>query len=147
MASLTKFLITILNMKLLRIAPEQVAQRWAEIEPHLTSGLEWSHGDFNVEHAKAYISMNQWLLIGVFDDGIIKGAMTVSFSNLPNDRVAFITAIGGKNITSQDTFEQFKAILRAYGATKIQGSVRQSVARLWRRLGFQERAIIVEQKL
>jgi hypothetical protein len=134
-------------MKLLRIAPEQIAQRWDEIEPYLTSGLDWSNGDFNVEHAKVYVSMNQWLLIGVFDGNVIKGAMTVSFSNLPNDRVAFITAIGGKNITNRDTFDQFKAILKAYGATKIQGSVRQSVARLWRRLGFQERSIIVEQKL
>jgi hypothetical protein len=134
-------------MKLLRIAPEQVAQRWAEIEPHLKSGLDWSDGDFNVDHAKTYVSLNQWLLIGVFDGDEIKGAMTVSFSNLPNDRVAFITAIGGKNITTRDTFDQFKAILKSYGATKIQGSVRQSVARLWRRLGFHERSIIVEQKI
>lgn len=113
----------------------------------MTSGLEWSHGDFNAEHAKVYLTTNQWILIGVIDEGLIKGAMTVSFSNLPNDRVAFITAIGGKNITSKDTFEQFKGILKAFGATKIQGSVRQSVARLWRKLGFQERSIIVEQKI
>ena len=86
-------------------------------------------------------------MIGVFDGDEIKGAMTVSFSNLPNDRVAFITAIGGRNITSRDTFEQFKAILKTFGATKVQGSVRQSVARLWRKLGFQERSIIVEKKI
>ena len=134
-------------MRLTRIPAEQIAQKWHEIEPFLSSGLEWSHGDFSAEHAKVYLTTNQWILIGVFDGNEIKGAMTVSFSNLPNDRVAFITAIGGKNITSMDTFEQFKAILKAFGATKIQGSVRQSVARLWRRLGFQERSIIVEQRI
>ena len=134
-------------MRLTRIPADLIAQKWPEIEPFLSSGLEWSHGDFSSEHAKVYLTTNQWVLIGVFDGIELKGAMTVSFSNLPNDRVAFITAIGGKNITSKDTFEQFRAILKALGATKIQGSVRQSVARLWRRLGFHERSIIVEQRI
>ena len=134
-------------MNLIRIQIEQIAQNWSTIEPFLQSGLEWSNGEFNVEHAKVYLTTGQWILIGVFGEEKMEGVLTVSFSNYPNDRVAFITSIGGKNITSRHTFDQLRAILKTFGATKIQGSVRQSVARLWRRLGFQERSIIVENRL
>ncbi len=134
-------------MELRRITADKLAQSWVDIEPFLSDALIYAGGDFTIEQVKVYITMNQWLLVGVFDGDLLKGAMTVSFTNMPNDRVAFITAIGGKNITTQDTFRQFSAILKAHGATKIQGSVRQSVARLWRRLGFQERCILVEKKI
>lgn len=133
-------------MTLVRIPTEQIVRNWAMIEPFLVSGLEWSGGDFNVEHAKVYLTTGQWVLIGVFGEKM-EGALTVSFTNYPNERVAFITAIGGKHITSRHTYDQLRDILKTFGATKIQGSVRQSVARLWRRLGFQERSIIVENRL
>lgn len=134
-------------MRLIRIPPHLVAQKWEEVAPFLEDALVYSGDDFSLEQVKVYLSIGQWILIGVWDEETLKGAMTVSFTNMPNDRVAFITAIGGKNITNGDTFQQFTAILRECGATKIQGSVRQSVARLWRRLGFQERSIIVEKKI
>lgn len=134
-------------MNLRRITADQIAQKWEVIAPFISDALVHAGGDFSVDQVKVYITLNQWLLIGVFDGDELKGAMTVSFTNMPNDRVAFITAIGGKNITNQDTFQQFSAILKAHGATKMQGSVRESVARLWRRLGFRERCILVEKKL
>jgi hypothetical protein len=134
-------------MKILRIPPEQISQRWDAIAPFLEDALIYCDGDFSLDQVKVYVTSNQWLLLGVFDGEDLKGAITVSFTNMPNDRVAFITAIGGKNITNSETFNQFQAILKAHGATKIQGSVRESVARLWRRLGFRERCILVERKI
>lgn len=134
-------------MILRRITADQIAQKWDVIAPFISDALVHAGGDFSLDQVKVYITLNQWLLIGVFDGDVIKGVMTVSFTNMPNDRVAYITAIGGKNITNQETFRQFSAILKSHGATKIQGSVRESVARLWRRLGFQERCILVEKKI
>jgi hypothetical protein len=66
---------------------------------------------------------------------------------MPNDRIAFITTIGGRHITSPDTYSQFATILKQFGATKIQGAARPSVARLWRKIGFTERYIIVEKQI
>ena len=133
-------------MKILRIPPDQIAQRWQEIAPFIEDSLAHSGGDFTIDQVKVYVSSGQWLTLGVFGEKLL-GVIAVQFSNMPNDRVAFITAIGGKNITNSETFEQFQAILKAHGATKIQGSVRESVARLWRKLGFRERSILVEKKL
>jgi len=133
-------------MKILRITPDQIAQRWQEIAPFIEDSLAHSGGDFTIDQVKVYVSSGQWLTLGVFEEKLL-GVIAVQFSNMPNDRVAFITAIGGKNITNSETFEQFQAILKLHGATKIQGSVRESVARLWRKLGFRERSILVEKKL
>ena len=77
----------------------------------------------------------------------IHGAATVSFISYPNDRVAFVTAIGGKLVTSPDTFKQMSDIFKANGATKIQGVAKEAIARLWKRFGFEEKAILVEVKL
>jgi hypothetical protein len=134
-------------MKILRIPPDQIAQRWVGIAPFIEDSLVYSGGDFTIDQVRLYLSSGQWLTLGVFDDQKMLGVIAVQFTNMPNDRVAFITAIGGKNITNFDTFNQFQAILKSYGATKIQGGVRESVARLWRRLGFSQRYILVEHKL
>jgi len=134
-------------MKILRIPTDQIAQRWLTIAPFIEDSLAHSGGDFTIDQVKVYLSSGQWLTLGVFEEQSLLGVIAVQFSNMPNDRVAFITAIGGKNITNSDTFQQFQTILKAHGATKIQGGVRESVARLWRRLGFSQRYILVEHKL
>jgi hypothetical protein len=134
-------------MKLLRIPPEQISQRWASISPFLASVLKSATDDFTLDQMKVYLTNGQWLTLGIFDGDVLKGVITISFTNMPNDRVAWVTAIGGKNITNLDTFSQLKAILKAHGATKIQAGVRESVARLWRRLNFKQRQILVEFKL
>ena len=134
-------------MKILRIPTDQIAQRWLTIAPFIEDSLAYSGGDFTIDQVKVYLSSGQWLTLGVFKELNLLGVIAVQFTNMPNDRVAFITAIGGKNITNSDTFQQFQTILKAHGATKIQGGVRESVARLWRRLGFSQRYILVEHKL
>ena len=92
--------------------------------------------------------MGSWLLIVAVDDaGEIHGAATASFINYPNDRVGFITAIGGKLVTNEDTFRDFCEILKSRGATKIQGLGRPAIVRLWRRLGFEPVTTMVEYKL
>jgi hypothetical protein len=87
------------------------------------------------------------LLVATDDSNQIHGAATVSFANYPKNRVAFITLIGGKLISNQDTFAQLCNILRHAGATKIQGMARPAIARLWKRYGFEERTTLVEVKL
>ena len=79
----------------------------------------------------------QWvLLVAVDENKTIVGAGTVSFINYPLSRVAFFTAIGGRLITNEDTFEQLKALLKHRGATKIQGLVRPSMERFLEKFDF-----------
>jgi len=78
---------------------------------------------------------------------VYKARYGYRFSNRPNDRVAFITAIGGKLISSPETVEQLKAVLGSIGATYIEGAARESIARLWSRYGFEEKYRIVGVKI
>jgi hypothetical protein len=123
-------------------------QHWEEVAKYLKPALELSGvEEFTLEQLKVYIFNGNWTLFVVVEEGKLCGAVVVAFSNYPNHRVAFVTAIGGKFISSKETFEKFKITLKNMGATKIQGGARESVARLWNRLGFKNKQILVEYKL
>lgn len=92
-----------------------------------------------------FLTNGTWLLVVAVDEnGEIHGACTVAFANYPVHRVAFVTNIGGNLISDQDTFEQFKALLKSRGATKIQGYGRPAIVRLWKRFSFEPRLTLVE---
>jgi hypothetical protein len=121
---------------------------WPKIEKYVQSAMQFSMGDYTIDQIRLLINTGQWLLMVAIDEqGEIHGAAASSFINYPNSRVAFITFIGGKLISNQETFKQMSDILGQHGATKIQGMARPSIARLWKRYGFQERTTLVEVKI
>ena len=132
-----------------RYVPLQyVAQTWSQVEEHVEKAMPYANGDYTLEQIKMMCLMGNWSLIVIVDgDNHIHGALTVSYINYPNDRIAFVTFIGGKHITNEDTFKQVCDILRANGATKTQCNARPSAARLWQRCGYEERATLLEMKL
>lgn len=131
-----------------------VNQTWPMAEPFIAEAMakggdfpEWS-ANYNLDQIRAFVAAGTWvLLVAVDDAGSMHGACTVSFLNYPLHRVAFVTSIGGKLISDQDTFTQLKQILKAYGATKIQGYCRESVVRLLGRFGFEPRNTLVEVQI
>lgn len=134
---------------LIRHVPVQyVNQAWPLVEQYLAEAVQYGGDDYTLDQVRVYIATGQWLLVVAADEsGAVKGAATINFCNYPNDRVAFVTFIGGRLISNQDTFKQFKDLLKANGATKIQGAAREAIARLWSRYGFKERYRIVETKI
>jgi len=132
----------------LRIVPStHIQQIWNEVESMLASAIVHSAGEYNLDQLKVMlVEGRQVLLVLIDEEGKIQTAFTVEWINYPNDRVAFLTAIGGK--TDLNAFNQFKDWVKASGGTKIQGAAFESVARLWKRkLGFENRYIIVEYAL
>jgi len=124
------------------------SQFWPKVEGFIESARQHAGDDYTLDQVKMYVNTGQWaLLVAVDEAGVVHGASTVMFVNGPNDRSAFITTMGGKLITNQDTFAQLKTILKNLGATKIQGASRPSAVRLWKRYGFTERYITVEAKI
>jgi len=135
-------------MKIQYVALEWVNYTWDKVEGFLADALAHSKGDYTIEQVKVFVTQGRWtLLVAVDDSGSIHGAATVEFFNRPDDRVAFITAIGGKLVSSADTFEQLRTYAKSMGATAIEGAARESIARLWRRYGFEEKYRIVGVKL
>jgi hypothetical protein len=130
------------------VEPEFTAQAWPLIEKYIACALPYGNGDYTLEQVKLLVCMGQWLLLVAVDDsGKIHGVATVAFISYPNSRVAFITCMGGRLISSQDTYTQMSMLLKGRGATKIQGMARPSIARLWKRYGFNDVATLVESTI
>jgi hypothetical protein len=137
-----------MNLVIQPVAVNFTNQTWPLVEKYIAEAQKYGGDDYTLDQIKVYVNTGVWMLVVAVDEvGTLQGAATVNFINYPNDRVAFVTYIGGKLISSQDTFAQFKNVLKASGATKIQGAAREAIARLWRRYGFEERYIIVETKI
>ena len=137
-----------MTLSIHHVALQHVHQTWPLVEEYIASAQKHGGDDYTLDQIKVYVGQGQWvLLVAADEEGKLHGAATVNFINMPNDRIAFVTFIGGKLISNQDTFEQLKRVLKSFGATKIQGAAREAIARLWSRYGFEERYIIVETKI
>lgn len=130
-----------------------IQHAWPLVKTYIEEALasedfpEWSDC-YNIEHVRGFLASGLWVLVVAVDENNkIHGCATVSFTNYPLHRVAFITTIGGRLIASQDTFAQLKAILKEAGATKVQGYGKPSIVRLWRRFNFEPRITLVEALL
>ena len=119
------------------------AQVWPDIEAYFIEACKLND-DYTIDQIKGSVCTGNWMLLILVEDNKIHGAITVNFINMPNARVAFVTAIGGRLISSKDTYRQLAEIVKQFGATKIQGAVKESIARLWGRYGFKECYRIVE---
>ena len=134
-------------MKIQHVDVNYVNQLWPQVEKFIDAALAYQD-DYNIEHAKVYVTNGTWVLIVAIDDNqVIHGAATIQFYNRPKDRVAFVVTMGGKLITGHETYAQFTDLLKAFGATYIEGASRESAARLWQRFGLQEKYRVVGAKL
>jgi hypothetical protein len=138
-----------MNQTVNYVQPEFVQVIWPKVKDFLESALEHSAGEYTAEQLKVLlIKRDQVLLVSSDEQNVIHGAATVQFIDYANYRVAFITAIGGKLISSAENFEQLVDFCKANGATKIQGAARESIERLWKRLfKFERRYVIVEKDI
>lgn len=125
-----------------------IAQTWPLVEGYIAEAHKHGSEDYTLDQIKMYLATGAWLLVVATDDeNKIHGAMTVSFVNYPNDRIAFVTSTGGKTICNAETLEQLKTLLKSLGATKIQAGGRPAMVRLLGKLGFKERYMVVETKI
>ena len=130
---------------------EFVQQTWPLARPHIIAGLQEGSSEnspnitYNQHHVQSYLASGEWeLFVAMGEDGLMKGAATVSYINYPLHRVAFITAVGGRLIASQESFNQLTKLFKMRGATMVQGYGRPAIIRLWKRFNFQPRSTLLE---
>ena len=134
-------------MKLYVVPTNQVQRFWYLAEPLLQKALDKGNGEFVSGQLKLLLTQGQQQLLLLMKEDKCYVALTVQWINYPNDRVAYITYIGGKN--TKAGFEQFKTWVRQSGGTAIQGSTKfESIARLWNKLyGYEKKYTLMELKL
>ena len=137
-----------MNLSLQVVPLARIHQTWPLVKDFLAEAMKWSGEDYTIDLAKALLAQGSWvLLVAVDEQSNIHGAGSVEFLNMPNHRVAFITAIGGRGIVNEDIHEQLCMVLKGYGATKRQCAARDSAARLYEAVGFKKKHTILEVSL
>lgn len=124
---------------------EFVNRTWPLVEPLLIKSVKHSHGELTIQEVKVNVLRGvDTLFVALDDANQIQGAATVNFYNRTDNRVAFVTNIAGRLLADQDTFAQFCSQLRIKGATCIEGAVRDSLLRLWARLGAHKKTNLIQ---
>jgi hypothetical protein len=130
---------------------EFVQQTWLLAGKFIVDGLQEGSGEnspnmtYNQHHVQSYLASGEWeLFVAMGEDNTMKGAATVTYINYPLHRVAFITAVGGKFIATQESFDQLTTLFKMRGATMVQGYGRPAIIRLWKRFNFQPRSTLLE---
>ncbi len=116
-------------MKLYVVPTNQVQRFWYLAEPLLQKALEKGNGEFTAGQLKLLVTQGQQQLLLAMEQDICYGAATVQWISYPNDRVAYITYLGGKNI--KEIANEFKEWVKQNGGTSIQCSTKyESIAKL-----------------
>lgn len=131
------------------VANGHIQMMWPEVSEYIESALRFGNGEYTAEQLKVLLVRGeQHLLVAVDENNKISGCATVEFIDYPNCRVAFITSIGGRLISTPETFQDLVNWAKFNGATKIQGAAREAIERLWRKLyKFERRYAIVEKDI
>ncbi len=137
-----------MTLKVQPVSPQFINQTWPLVEELFVKANKHDAGDYTIDQIKALLANGSWLLLVAVDtENNIHGAASLSFYNMPNYRVGFITAMAGKAIVNEEVYEQVCAIAKANGATRVQCAARASAAKLYKQVGMQERHIIMETVL
>lgn len=126
---------------------EWTARLWPEVEQYVSMAQEFASDEYTVDQVKTLVLTGVWNLLVATEENKLIGAVILAVTNRPNDRVAFIVTMGGKNILNTDGINQIKEIAVRMGATVLEGAVRESVARLAIKAGFTEKCKLIEVKL
>lgn len=130
----------------IRTIPVELVNQWMTLaRSHIEAGLKDSGLSF--DQARVFLSNGSWILLIALDGENLVGAYTLTMANEPNDRVATIVSAGGRGLASTDCFEQVCQIAKTLGATKIQALAKPAAARLYKRAGLVERAVLLEKRL
>ena len=131
------------------VAPDYVHQVWDKVKDFLDASIQTGTGTCTLDQLKVLLAKNyQTLIVGVNDNGVIKGAMTVEIVNYPNARTMFITAFGGFQVIKEDPLKEIEDWARYQGCTKISAWCEEAQARLYRqKAGFNTIRYVVEKDI
>jgi len=121
-----------------QVHPNHIVSIWPKVEPFLSRALARGQHEYTAEQLKVILICGGQTLLVAYSDLGISGAATIETCRFPNATVAFVTAIGGRGIATQEAFSQLKEWCKKCGHTAIRGAAFPSVARLWEQFGSKE---------
>jgi hypothetical protein len=133
-------------LHLVAFSEEDSVNHWDSIEHHIKHALDFSP-DITLDDVRRAVFNGTYNVIAVLRSGDIVGAVVYKLQHIKGHLVAFVMAIGGRWIATENGIGEFKDFLRGFGVTKLQGIARPSVARLWTKLGVTPLYTVMETVL
>lgn len=122
------------------VPTDKVGIVWPVVKEFVQKSITESNGLFDIDTVLSLLLNDSWKLLIVIDgNNVVHGVLTIQIIN----EVALVTNIAGKGIGNKPMFEKLKNVLKNMGVKEIQGSVRPSIERLWKRLGFTDKYKVV----
>lgn len=136
-----------MNLELRQIGPKCMPRVFPQVKDFIAEGLK-DAGDCTAEDSKEYLMRGGWQLFAAFDaENIIKGAYVTTLNESPTGKIGVIISAAGRGLASQEVFGQLCERFKELGAVKVQALAQESAARLYKRVGFENKAILVEKML
>lgn len=113
---------------------------WTQSKPFIENAIIHSCNELDIDDILQNLKDgNLNLAIIKNEDEVIIGAMIIQSFIRNKQRIGFILAAGGKQITTTKHWESFKSYMKSLGFSYIEGAMRDSTLRLWSRLGFKKK--------
>ena len=136
-----------MNLEVRQIGLKCMPFIFPRVKGYISKGLQ-DTDDCTAEDTKQYLERGDWQLYAVFnEENEIKGAYVTTLNQAPTGKIAIIISAAGLGLASQEVFSQLCESFRVSGATRVQALAKESAARLYKRVGFENKAILVEKKL
>lgn len=130
------------------VAPDHIHSVWPSVEGYLKASVDTSLGDWTADQLKVLLIQGSQQLLVITDEDQIVGATVVQFINYPQQKVAIVTALGGRNLMNEQTIQQVEGWAKMSGATKFRCYAKEAQARLYRqKAGFSSVCYLMEKDL
>jgi len=141
---------TAVELRLQLVQPELYEVVWPKAVPYLVPALKHAHDGMTIEQLRFLLARREAQLLVMIDPDTVDvlGAVVMSIKDYANFRVGFVLAAGGYGPTTQKRmYEDLELYAKANGCRYIEGNVRKSIARLLRKVGFEEVCAVVRKQL
>jgi hypothetical protein len=136
-----------MNLEVRQIGLKCIPKFFPLVKDLIDAGLQ-DTDDCTADDAKEYLEQGIWqLCIAFSSENEIKGVYVTTINPSPTGKIAIIISAAGSGLASQEVFSQLCEVFKGLGATKVRALAKESAARLYKRVGFTEKAILVEKKL
>lgn len=129
------------------LPPEAWASIAKEALPLYEQAIAPSADDWSVQDAVLSYLTSQHILYAVFDDGKLVSIAQGQFVHYPKRTVFLVVLMAGRLLRCPVAVETLWTLVRGAGVTTVEAWVRPSMQRLLRRVGFEQRHIVVRKSL
>ena len=125
-------------MPLHHVPPNLMPSIWPVALPLLKKAMDLEPDAYNEQFIEYSIRIGKTHLLVWEEPGEgITGACTIEIIDYPTERVAHVNLMGGKGIVRDYVFDEAKAFMRLWGATKAQCWARGTLVDLYKKMGME----------